>query len=158
MLLTDQSQNQYLSIASETWERESKVVRLKWPRTTNMQNTWNRLWCCNCLTGLAELFPCCFLNYQRLQKQIQQTSTLIVNLLNSYFGETSKVFRTTDELWFIQTSILQKGKVEATLFNKWLSFYLLMFRLISASSVLFFTKHLWRNLKASTLEKTNWKC
>ena len=37
--LTDQSQNQYLRKASETWDAESKAVELKWLWTTNMQNT-----------------------------------------------------------------------------------------------------------------------
>ena len=56
----DQRQNSYRRKVCETW-LESKVALLKCLRTTNVQNSWNRLWCRNCLIGFPNLLFRCFL-------------------------------------------------------------------------------------------------
>ena len=164
--LTDQDQNQYLRKASETWERESKVVGLTCLWTTNVQNTWNRLRCRNCLIGFAELFSRCVL---KLSKPAI-TNPMIIDFNTTFLNHTwEKLLKclkqTTDQQPFIQTSSSWKiqscfkiDRANDRVSTFW-CFGSNQHQVISAaSSLLFFNKHLWINLKLQHQIKGKWKC
>ena len=131
----DQGQNKYRRKVNEAWERESKVVGLKCLWTTNMQNTWNRLWCRNCLIELADLLSCCFLKLSKSGK----TNAMNIDFNTTFLTHTRK--KVLKYLKYRRTIIYSdmhswkiKCKVVAKLFNILQSFYLLTFRLKSAPS------------------------
>ena len=137
----DQGQNKYLRKASETWERGSKVEGLKCLGTTDVQNTWNRICCRNCLIGFADLLSRCFLKLSKSAKTNPINVDINTIFLKITLWRNRCILRllkylkqTVDERPIIQTCILEKCIVAAKLLSKWQSYYLLTFRIKTAPS------------------------